>query len=380
MAGHCGVRHLGRCDEVDPAHVGRVEPEPRRDQVHQPLVRQHRGDHADAAVRSFRALVGRDRVGLVLVVADVVRAGHQACARHRVEQRAERPDAVRADAGVNGRAQPENPSILADRRRKPDPLVPRVACGLHVLRARLHPLHRCIHPQRDPREEHLLRVDLGLDAEASADVGRDDPDPGSVHRQAFGHRFRDQVRDLGRGPQGDARAVWRGHHAAALDGGRRDARVDGLCFDHEVGAIERGADIAPTALAEVVEVARDVIVNERGALAERRVAVHDRGQHFDVGLHALRGVSRFVPAALDHGRDHLAHEADTVPGQDRPGRREGAGRGQVHRQRPARAFEVGRGERRRDAFDPAACNRASHERDVQASLGLKVVDKTAFTA
>ena len=62
MVRHAEVGHPRRRHEVDPPHVRGIQPEPRGDQVHEPLVDQNRGHHADAAIRAFGALVGRDGV------------------------------------------------------------------------------------------------------------------------------------------------------------------------------------------------------------------------------------------------------------------------------------------------------------------------------
>ena len=155
------------------SHIRGIEAEAHCDQVHEPFVREHRGDHPHPAIRALRALVGRDRVRVVLVVADVVRAGDQAGAGHRVQQRAVRPDAVGADAGKHGGAKAEHAAVLPNRRAETDLLVARVVRRLQVLGSILDPFDSPVEVQADPRQQDLLGVDMCFETEATPDVGGD---------------------------------------------------------------------------------------------------------------------------------------------------------------------------------------------------------------
>src|SRR5216684_920019 len=170
---------------------------------------EHGGDHADAAIWAFRAFVGRDRIRLVLVVTNVIRAGDEAGACRRVEQRTERPDPVSADVGVHRRADAQHASVATHRGAEPDALVASVAGRLEVLGPGLGPFDRLVHPPGDPGQQDLLRVDLGLDTEASAHVGCHDADPPRIQREGLGDRNGDKMRDLGRAPDGDAAGTFR---------------------------------------------------------------------------------------------------------------------------------------------------------------------------
>src|SRR3954470_20933738 len=55
-------------------------------------------------------------------------------------------------------------------------LVARMAGARHVLPAAFHPAHRASGKAREERDEHVLRIDVALYAEAAADIERNDAD------------------------------------------------------------------------------------------------------------------------------------------------------------------------------------------------------------
>src|SRR5712692_11903761 len=194
------IRHLRRRDEIDSAHLGRIKRQACGYHVHQPLMGKHRGHHTHAAIWTLGAGIGRDRVRLVLVVADVVWARDEAHTRYGVEKRAEWSNPISPDVGVHRRAKAEHSAVIAHGGPEPDALVAGVIGRLKVFRPGLDPFHRPGRRPRDPGRQDLLRVDLRLDAKASADVGGYDPDPPRFETQGLPDRISDAMRDLGRAP------------------------------------------------------------------------------------------------------------------------------------------------------------------------------------
>ncbi len=221
MTGGGDIWHLRRRHEIDSAHSGRIKRQACGYHVHQPLMGKHRGHHAHAAIWTLGACVCRDRVRLVLVVADVVWTRDQAHTRNGVEKWTEWSNPISPDVGVHGRAKSEHSAVVAHGGAEPDALVAGVVGRLKVFRPGLDPFHRAGRHPRDPGHQDLLRVDLRLDAKASTDVGGYDPDLPRFEGQGLADRIRDEMRDLGRAPDDDAaRAVGRRHHAAPLDRSR----------------------------------------------------------------------------------------------------------------------------------------------------------------
>jgi len=132
-------------------------------------------------------------------------------------------------------------------------------------------------------------------------------------------------------------------------------------------------------MAGEVQVPVHVAVHQRRAFRQRVFERDDRRQRLDVRRDTLRRVGRLIPGRGDDGGHHLAHEADAVAGEDGPRRRDGAGRGQVDRQRPARALEVRGHDAALDCPDSPTRHRAAHEGDVHAALGPQVVDEPSLT-
>ena len=80
-AGGGPVGQLGGGDDVLPAQIERLAAELARDLVDQPLDREARAWPRHAAIGAHRRLVGRDRVGVELQMADAIGPG-QVARRH----------------------------------------------------------------------------------------------------------------------------------------------------------------------------------------------------------------------------------------------------------------------------------------------------------
>ena len=196
-------------------------------------------------------------------------------------------------------------------------LLPGVGDGQEVLVAVLDPLHRPADPAGGEGHQEVLGVEVGLDPEAAADVGRDDPDrarrDGEHPRQDGAHR----VRPLGGGPDrhlaGDGVAV--PDHAAGL---HRDAgvalHVQPLA-DDPIRAGEGGLDVAALVDHRRRHVVGGVLVQHGRAGLDGGVGVDHRLKGLVVDLDELEGVLGEVPALGDDDRYALADVADGVGGQ-----------------------------------------------------------------
>ena len=165
------VGELVRPDQVSPPHLRAVETEVARDPLEHAL-------HHEDPVRPPGPAVGRGghRVGehqppLVAVVRQPVRAGELGRRDHR-EDHAVR--AVGARVVHEGRLQGEDPALGVAPHAHAVRLATLVVGADEVLAPVLHPLHGHAETVGRPRHEHLLGVELDLDPEAAAHVGRHD--------------------------------------------------------------------------------------------------------------------------------------------------------------------------------------------------------------
>ena len=194
-----GVGELPWADQVDPAHVERVEPERLGGLFHQPLHDQDDLRPRHPAVRRGGRLVGGDgpaagAVGGHLVDAWQLGAGHQ-----RLDRAGEGEHRVRPGVAVDLRVQGQDRSVRAERRPDLIPLLMPVERGGQVLLPVLDPAHRPPQPQRGRRHGHLLPADHALEPEPAADIAAGGDNPDGALRQAEGLRDAgpDLVRDLG---------------------------------------------------------------------------------------------------------------------------------------------------------------------------------------
>src|SRR6266404_3176411 len=133
------VGHLFGADEVAAADLRRVEPEPRRAGVHQPLADEVALRPARRAQCARRRLVRHDRPQVAGVVRHAVRAGQQRGAEFRGDER-RRPH-VGADVGPDQRADGEDAPVGVEADLDLVTDLARVVGGHEVLAPALDPLH-----------------------------------------------------------------------------------------------------------------------------------------------------------------------------------------------------------------------------------------------
>ena len=164
------------------------------------------------------------------------------------------------------------------------------------------------------RERHcdeLVRIDLRLDAEAAADAGRGDAQP----RLGDADRARDggarDVRDLGRGPEGDriGQVIEHGEDAARLY--RHAGHAPGAVFlrHHQIGGGEDLVEAVGLERGFKEDVVVEAIVDHRRIGRPRGLGCRDHGQGVVLDLDQLDGVLGHIGALRqDHG-NRLAHES-----------------------------------------------------------------------
>ena len=191
-----------------------------------------------------------------------------------------------------------------------------------VLAAVLDPLHRPARQLRQHAARDLLGEQVPLDAEAAADVGRDDADAVLRHLQRVGEARAHEVRDLRRRPDRQlvvGRVVLRDAPAVL----ERDARApvrDQVEVEHAVRLVEHPVGLADLEVALDEEVVLPAVVQADRARADRGA---DRVQHLErrvLDRDQVDGVLGDV-AVVGDDRDHgLAHEPHPVDRQRRHGR------------------------------------------------------------
>jgi hypothetical protein len=180
-----------------------------------------------------------------------------------------------------------------------------------VLAPVLGELDRLSQQPGGPRHEHLFWPRMhDLDAEAAADVRRDDVDLAQVQAQLGGHGSPHPGRGLRRGPQAQVarlRVPVRQHAAPFQRRGRRalDRQVE---FQHARRRRDHCRGVAALLHRIGGDVSGDVVVHEVPGSASR-VDSHDSGQWFIAHVDEVDRVLGQVPVGRD---DHDHRLADVV--------------------------------------------------------------------
>ncbi len=311
-------RHLLGADQAFHAQVVGLDAELARERLERHLEREAHAGASDAAVGQDRRLVGGDRVDLAAVVGKIVEAGQDRADLAALQAGREGIGGV--GAGIDGclAVERQQATIGIGVGCQNVMVLAAVGVGSEAFAAILQPAQGCAELAGRPRQRDLLGQKYSFVAEATADIGGDDPDLALAQPQTFREPGAHDVRLLGGGvddeltearvPLGDDAAALEGAHG--LTGGAQLARHrhGGLGLDrleiHIRGAGE-------------VEVVAPVLVDERRAGTTRGQHVGNDGQRlevdFDFGGHVL------CLGARGRGteRDQLADVAYLAGGQDR---------------------------------------------------------------
>ncbi len=320
-----GVGQLIRADEIAAADLVAAEAEGKRALVEQPLhlVRDLRP--AGAAIGADRHGVGEGNAHRQLQGRDVVdRAGdaRPGGGRHPRAVVAE----IGADIGDVLDAHAEDPAVGIERHLAMGDMVAAVHVGEECLLPVGTPFDRPAEALRGPRDQHRFRIELAAQAEAAADIGRDDAHLLFRHLEGdIGHavlhpddalrRRVERVFFLLRVPFADRDA--RLHRAAD------DAVVDEIERDDLVRLGEGGLDIlAVMALPMDAQVRAMLRPYEGRAGVVRAGEIDDRGQAIIFDFDQFGGVARLFEALGDDIGDRVADIAHHAARQHRAGRRE----------------------------------------------------------
>ncbi len=310
-AGRAATRELG--DRVAPAQLEGVEPELGGDDVDHPLARVGARVHPHSAVGAGRAFAAGDGAGVVADGTERVRSEEGLGGRHRLEGGAEGEDRVGADIGDHGRIGSQETAVAVEGEPDADLLLVRVRAGEQVLPPVLHPADWPPQTVGEGGDHDLFREDVGLEPEASPDLGRDDPHRPLRQPQAAGDQGPRQVRHLGRGPDRQPLAVGRGDDPAVLEWERRLAGRPKSALENQRRPGELGLNVA--ALEPGVE------ENPVRSLRVERLAAHRPVVEEDTLGEVLGPIT--VGAEGDGHR--LSDEADAAVGERRLAGRSEAG-------------------------------------------------------
>ena len=240
--------------------------------------------------------------------------------------------------------------MTVERQPEPDLLLVGVGAGEQVLPPILDPANGTLEPQSQAGDHDLLGKDMGLEAEATTDLGGDDADRLLRQAHAAGDQRPRQMRHLGRGPDRKPVADGRRDDAPVLErkrrlthgpegalndlGGARELRLD-------VAALVAGVEDHPVRCLRVEGLALERPVVDEDALREVLGVVTVGGES---DRHRLPDVAH---AALRQRRPASAHQPRSV--DDDGAQAQGGGVEDVFRQAhrfEGRMWERGADERR----------------------------------
>ena len=230
-------------------------------------------------------------------------------AGHRRDPRPEIGE-VAAEIGERAGLHAENAPLAVEGHFRHGQVVAAVRIGEHGLLPVRPPLDRPAEPPGGPEHHHRFRKQLAAQAEAAADIGRDDAHPVLRHLEgdigkavahpdgALGRRMQEIALFLRLPlPDGDARL-----HRVADDAVVREFHADRLR-----GLRERRLDLGAVMAQPVdAEIGADRFMEDRGA---RRIGLGgraDRRQHFIFDFDKLGGVARLFRRLRDDEGDRVA--------------------------------------------------------------------------
>ena len=196
-----GVRELLGTHEIAAAHLAGVELEVARDQVDHAL--RHRGGDrvADRAVLRGDDLVLRDHAEGRVVVPQTVGPGQETEHLATFHDARARIGGVRPHRRGDRRPHRGEDAVAVGRDLDADRLLARVDVGQKRLASRGDELDGSAEHERHRARGHVVLVDVDLDAEAPAHVGRDHPHALLGQTEEVGEHRLHHVRDLRGDPE-----------------------------------------------------------------------------------------------------------------------------------------------------------------------------------
>ena len=351
-------------------------------EVHHPLGGKRGFRPAGAAIGCVRHLVGGNDPRLRGEVIDAIGAGkvgdgvvHRA-ASDRVEGPAIDQEMV---------AEREDAAVIVEAHLHVVDMIAGMAGAHEMLVAVLDPFDRPSEPPRQERNQQILRIDVALDTEASADVGRNHP-----HARL---RHAERGRDLA--PHRLGARIVGADHAPAFHRHRGVAMMMEAPREPVPRAAQGGFSIALGGGKLGDQIGSELLVHERCSAAQAVLGIDHRRQRVKFSLYQRRRVLGGMAALGDHHREGFADMAHLVGGEQGLLRVEDAVahrrapfggqrnlmvwhvRQQLRQRDPAHGkHHPGGGASRRqiDRADARMRQRAAHESRVEHARKLDVVD------
>ncbi len=295
-------------DQVAPADLDRVDAQRLGRHVHEAFRHRGRDRVADGAVLAGRRLVLQHHRRGAAVVGEIVRPAAQVHDLVALDRAGAGIDRVRADARAIIDVECKDLSIGIHRDAPRDTMVARMDVGDEALEAIGDELHRTAEDLRHRGHRDLVRIDMHLDAEGSADILADDAhraflDAQLLREDALHHvrrlrRVMDGQRPLGAVPVRDDTA-WFECHAGVPAG-------DEGGLDHLVRGGHRGGDVALFGGAREDQVIAKLRMDDHSAGIECGLHVELRGQRFPLDRERGHAILRGRAAVRHHGHHRLA--------------------------------------------------------------------------
>ena len=311
-------------DQIAPPQLDRVDAEPARRQLDQPLGQVVGLGFAGAAIGVDRHGVGEDAAHAHEHRRDGIDAAHRG--RRRVGRAARAVGRhVSAEIGHRLDIERKEPAVGVERQPPLGPVVAALRRGEKILAALADPFDRAAEPPRRPQHQHPFGIEEILHPEPAADIGRADADALGRHvEDRIGELVAQAVHALARQHQIEAvaRLVIAADRGTRLDRHDDQPVVDELDLDDMRGARHRGGDRRlVAALVTVGEVAGRLVPQQRRVVQQRRRRIGHRRQHAVIDRHKLGGVAGKLAGLGDDKSDRIADMTHS-PGGERETRRD----------------------------------------------------------
>ncbi len=320
LLGDRHVGHLLRLHEIAQPDLQRVNADGLREAIHDELVADARQRTRDAAERLSGRLVAHHVDGATAQGADIVAALDVAERETALDPGRPRP--WRVGAGVHDHIafEAEDAALRVGITDDLALVVATIGIADEQLVAILDPSHRATQHHGRPGDADRFALDIGLETERCADVGRDHAQPALAdaedlrqsdlqrHRELMGDVDDKFVETVVVGGNAGAPLKRKGMHAV-----HAEASLDHM----DRGGLGRG-EVAAFELDVDQDIVAPLVVDKRLRLVERISHGHDGRQGLVLDLDARGEVLGFGRRCADDHGDRLADVPDFARGEDRP--------------------------------------------------------------
>src|SRR6185437_3353252 len=182
---------------IAPSHIRWLDPERAGNEIHDPFGCKRRLWSPGPAIGCIWHLVGGDDFGFGEEVLDPVGPGE---VRNRVIHHTTADRIECTDVGQESVLERENSSIVVEAHHYVMDLISRMARAHQMLVAVLNPFDRPADLARQEGDQQIFRIDVTLDAETAADIGRYAAHASLRHTECRRHFAADPMHHLSRRP------------------------------------------------------------------------------------------------------------------------------------------------------------------------------------